>query len=111
MDLVTAIQNDRENFLVAVDEQREAGITLATKESQYQSAKHTTALSLKQDGYPATMIQMILKGDKRVRDALFARDCAQIEYEAAKERVNALKLSARLLENQLQREWYSGGNI
>ena len=51
------------------------------------------------------MIAMILKGDERVSVPMFARDCAQVEYDSAREALNVYKLDARLLEAQIDREY------
>lgn len=104
-DLIRGIQQDRENMIAAAREARELGLKLAEAESNYQAAKHIRALEMRTDGEPVTLIQMMIKGDPTVREKLYARDCAQVEYEAAKEAVNAYKLSARLQEAQASREW------
>lgn len=84
---------------------KERGIALAKAEAEYQTAKHSRALAMKSDGHSATMIQLLIKGDEMVSVAMFARDCAQVEYDSAKEALNVYKLDARLLEAQIDREY------
>lgn len=111
MDLISEIQRDLKLMQQAVEESKIRGIKLAEAERDYQIAKHTRALEMKAGGEPVTFIQMALKGDPSVRDALHARDCAQAEYDSAKEAINVYKLSARLLENQRQSEWNTAGGL
>lgn len=111
MDLLSRLQRDRELMLAAVSEAKERGIRLAHAEAAYQTAKHQRVLQMKDEGMSATMIQMLLKGDEHVSLPLFERDCAQVEYDSAKEAINAYKLSARLTEAQIQREWNQAGGM
>lgn len=111
MNLIEAVNRDRELMLLAVSEAKERGIALAKAESEYQAAKHAKVLELKADGMPATLIQLLVKGDEDVSMKLFMRDCAQVEYDSAREAINAYKLSARLVEAQIQREWNMAGGM
>lgn len=108
-DLIAAVNRDRELMLKAVSEAKQRGIALARAEAEYQTAKHAKVLELKAEGHPATLIQLLVKGDEGVSMKLFERDCAQVEYDSAREAINAYKLSARLVEAQIQREWNQGG--
>lgn len=104
-DLWDALNEERESAKAALEEIKELGIKKAEAEAKYQTAKNKTALLLKAEGYPATMLQMILKGDERVSFAMFERDCAVAEYDAARESLNYHKLNARFIEAQIEREW------
>lgn len=109
MNLIDAVDRDRQMMLKAVTEAKNRGIALAKAEAEYQTAKHRKVLALKAQGTPATLIALLVKGDDDVSLKLFERDCAQVEYDSAKEAINAYKLSARLLEAQIQREWNMAG--
>lgn len=111
MNLIEAVNRDRELMLLAVSEAKERGIALAKAESEYQGDEHAKVLELKADGMPATLIQLLVKGDEDVSMKLFMRDCAQVEYDSAREAINAYKLSARLVEAQIQREWNMAGGM
>ena len=112
MNLLEAVERDRKLMLTAVTEAKARGVALAKAESEYQVAKHRKVLQLKAEGVPSTLIQLLVKGDEDVSLKLFERDCAQVEYDSAREAINAYKLSARLVEAQIQREWnMAGGNI
>ena len=112
VNLLEAVERDRKLMLTAVTEAKARGVALAKAESEYQVAKHRKVLQLKAEGVPSTLIQLLVKGDEDVSLKLFERDCAQVEYDSAREAINAYKLSARLVEAQIQREWnMAGGNI
>lgn len=109
MDLLSAVQRDRQMMLKAVTEARDRGIRLAEAEAAYQRAKHTRALEMRDERVAATLIQILVKGDPDVNGKLFERDVAKVEYDSAQEAINAYKLSARLIEAQIQREWNMAG--
>lgn len=104
-DLLAELIEARRQMQEALLEYDEAGQELASVECEYQRVKARIALTLKAEKHPATMINLILKGDERVSTALFARDCAQARYDAAKERIQVCKLDARLIESQISREY------
>lgn len=104
-DLVTGLMRDRDLMKKASSEMKERGMALANAEAEYQTAKAKTALVLKAEGLSATFIQLVIKGDERVSPSLLARDCAQVDYDSAREALNVYKLDARLLEAQIDREY------
>lgn len=106
-DLVSELMADRKQMKESAKRLEEAGLALATAEAEYQAAKHTRVLQLKAKGHSATMIQLLIKGDERVSEKMFERDCAQVLYDSAKEALNVYKLDARLLEAQIDREFRS----
>lgn len=99
------LARDRDLMQKASRELKERGIALAKAEAEYQTVKNKRALEMRAEGYAATMIGLILKGDEQVSGKLFERDCAQVLYDSAKEALNCYKLDARLLEAQLERDW------
>lgn len=105
LDLLNGLEEDRRLMKRASEELRKRGHELAKAENEYQVAKHTRCLQLKAEGYSATMISLIIKGDDEVSTKLLARDIAQVDYQSAIEALNVYKLDSRLLEAQLQREW------
>lgn len=105
VELYEALAEELEDARHAVGNLRRLARDKASAEAKYQKAKAETALKLKAEGHPATMIQMILKGDRRVNNALFARDCAEAEYEATVHELNFHKQNAKHIEAQIEREW------
>lgn len=99
------LQRSRKLMQKASTELKDRGIALAKAQAEYQATKNKRALEMKAEGYSATIINMILKGDEEVSLKLFERDCAQVLYDSAKDALNVYKLDARLLEAQLERDW------
>lgn len=89
----------------ATREYAEAGRRAAQDEARYQSVKATRALEMRAQGESAAMINLLIKGDPTVNDYLMQRECSKALYEATKEQINTLKLSIRIIENQIEREW------
>ena len=104
-DLLSELIRDRELMKTASKQLKERGVALAVAEAEYQTAKAKRALAMQANGQSATMIQLVIKGDEEVSRKLFARDCAEAEYESAREALNVYKLDARLLEAQIDREY------
>lgn len=77
----------------------------AEAEKAYRVKLADTMLRLKAEGTAATMVGDLARGDKEVARLKVARDCAEALYKAAAEGINVYKLEARLLDNQLAREW------
>lgn len=104
-NLFQMLQDDRRLMKAASSELKKRGETYARAEAEYQATKNKRALELKADGFSATMIQLIIKGDDEVNDKLFERDLAEMDYRSAIEALNVYKLDARMIEAQIQREW------
>ena len=81
------------------------GRAYAQANHDYKVAVNQQAFKMRQAGETMTMINMALKGSKEVAPLLFKRDESETLYEVAKENINILKLRARLLEAQIDREW------
>lgn len=100
-----ARDESRRLMRAASEECKGRGLELARAERDYQQAKNKRALELKAQGFPATLIGQVLKGDESVSEAMFRRDCAQVLYDSAREALNVYKLDCRLIESQIEREW------
>lgn len=112
MNLLSELQRDRDLMRKAVAECTDRGRVLARAEAEYQEAKNIRVLEMKDERVPATLIQLLIKGDPKVNEKLFRRDVARVDYDSARDAVNVYKLDARLLEQQIQREWnMSGGQL
>ena len=104
-DVYAALARDRDLMKAASEELKGRGIARARAEADYQAVKNRRVLEMKAEGYSASLIQMLIKGDEEVNTKLFERDCAEVVYDSAKEALNCYKLDARLLEAQLERDW------
>ena len=81
------------------------GYELSEKERDYKIALMQEALRLKDEGMAATLITLVVKGAPEVADARYERDFAQSRYDVSKEKIMALKLNIRVLEQIIEREW------
>lgn len=84
---------------------RKNGNAAAEAERDYQIAKNQTVLKLKADGFPATLINNMIKGDPNVAGKMFQRDVARVMYETNKEHINVKKLQLKNVSEQIRREW------
>lgn len=84
---------------------RQLGVKKARAEAEYQKVKARAALRMKADGMSAAMISLTIKGEDDVNAALFARDCADTDYESEREALNVYKLDLRVAEAQIDREY------
>ena len=94
---------------MSLKEAKERGAKCVLAEAEYYSAKARVAFSLKEDGYPVTLIEMTIKGVPEVCDKMLEYHAAQVEYENAKEARNVFKKKLDTLREQYQREWSQSG--
>lgn len=83
----------------------ERGRMHAQTERDYRVALAQKILIERDKGTPVTIISDVCRGSAEIAAKKFERDCAETNYEAAKEAINTYKLQIRILENQIEREW------
>ena len=66
----------------------------------------TSILCLLPTGTRVTVIPSLVQGYDDVNEARMLKDASEALYAAAKESVNVAKLKARIVEAQINREWY-----
>lgn len=81
------------------------GREYAQAERDYKTELAKESVRLREKDMPVTLIQLSIYGTGEVPKMRFRRDTAQVLYETSKENINVLKLQARLLEAQIDREW------
>lgn len=54
-------------------------------EAAYYTAKAKAAFEMKEEGFPVTFIESVIKGVGSVSEAMTAYHAAQVEYENARE--------------------------
>ena len=89
---------------------RKTGNEYAEANHNYKIAVSQTALRLKDEGMPVTLIDKVIYGHPDVAELRLKRDIAEVLYKANQEHINATKLQIRLLEAQIQREWSTTTN-
>ena len=89
-----------------VQDMRETGCQYAVNRQAYETAKARRTLEERMKGTPVTVIPAIVQGYEDVSEARMLKDASEALYAAAKESVNVAKLKARIVEAQINREWY-----
>lgn len=79
------------------------GKQYAEADSRYRVSVRQSILRLRDEGYPVTIIRDLVLGE--VADIRQEMNIAEAFYKTAQEKVQALKLQLRLLDNQIQREY------
>lgn len=108
MNLIDELQNKRELLNKALSECVKRGKELAQAEQAYKQANAKFILSERAKGTPATLIRDLALGDEVVSGLRLERDIASVYYDNAREARNVYKLEARLIEEQIKREWGQG---
>lgn len=81
------------------------GQEYASAEMKYKVILAQTALKMRDDGLPVTLIDKAIYGQKGVAEARLKRDIAEVMYKTSQESINSLKLQIRILDAQIGREW------
>ncbi len=89
-----------------VRDMRETGCQYALNRQAYEMAKARRTLGERMKGTPVTVIPLLVQGYEDVSEARMLKDASEALYAAAKESVNVAKLKARIVEAQINREWY-----
>ena len=90
---------------LALREPKLRGLAWSKAEAQYYSAKAEETAELYARGYPATLVANLIKGQPKTNKLLERRLAEQIGYKNAVEAVNVYKLIARMLNDEIEREW------
>ena len=108
-ELMNEIQDTYDELKGAVNKLAADGREKAKTEQEYRIALKQESLRLKDSGMSVTLIDKVVYGVQEVAEKRFNRDVAQTMYENTLERINMLKLRVRILDEQISREWHSGG--
>lgn len=92
-------------MLVALREAKGRGITAASSEAAYYSAKAAETMELLEAGNSATSTNNMIKGQERTNAALEKWRAEQIGYENAKDAHQAYKAIMKILNDDIQRDW------
>ena len=105
MDLYTSILNVIDEMKVAVKGMQNWGIKKANAESAYKTILRQEVLKERDKGTAVGIISLTVYGHPEVAKMRLERDIAETMYEVSQEKINVSKLEARILENQLNREY------
>ncbi len=108
MDLVNDIQTLMEELSISINKLAKNGENLAQAERDYKICLRQEALKLRSEkNMPVTLISQIIFGVPEVAEKRYKRDIAEALYMTNQEHINATKLKLRILESQINREWYN----
>lgn len=111
LGLYQELQNKTSLLDVAVRELRARGTAYSQAERDYRVALRKAVLEERAKGTPVTIISDVCRGREDIAQLRFERDCAETLYKSALEALNVYKLQARLIENQIQREYSHTGAL
>lgn len=94
---------------LALKEAVARGRAMTAAEAKYYTVKDLRVRELMDEGFTATGINLVIKGEPGVNDAMHEFHDLQVEYKNACEAINVYKLRARILEAQIEREWTQAG--
>lgn len=104
-DLVTELQYKIQMINKAIDTLAKNGQKKAEAEMTYRIELAKKMLAERERGTPVTIIGDICRGDARIASLKFDRDTREAIYDANRESIMAWKLEAKIMENQIAREW------
>ena len=105
MDLINELLDKNRELSTFITLLRKYGQELAEAERNYKIKLSETALKLRADKMPITLIDKVVYGQKEVAELRFKRDSAEVMYQVALEKINVTKLQIKILQNQIDKEW------
>ena len=94
---------------LALKEAVARGRAMTAAEAKYYTVKDLRVRELMDENKSATIINMIIKGEPDVNNALHEYRNMEVEYKNACEAINVYKLRMRIIESQIEREWTQSG--
>lgn len=111
MDDFAALSELTDQLNADIEQLRAAGVQLAKNEAAYRKELRVAILKERAGGTPVTIVGDVCRGMPSIADLKLARDSSEAIYKAAQEAVNVHKLQARIIENQIAREWSQAGRM
>lgn len=109
LDLWGEICETKRLMDLALVESKTRGRRMNETEAHYYTVKDIRVRELLDENKSGTVIQMVIKGEQEVNEAMRAFHDAQVEYKNACEAVNVYKKWLDTLREQYQREWGQAG--
>lgn len=88
---------------------KERGSSYAQYEHDYRVALAKFMGEKRAEGMPVTILNDLARGEPNIAKARLNRDIALSLYESCKEAIQVNKLKLRIVNEQINREWNSGG--
>lgn len=94
---------------LALKEAVARGRAMTAAEAKYYTVKDLRVRELMDEGFTATAINLIIKGEPAVNEAMHKYHDYEVEYKNACEAINVYKLRMRILESKIERDWVQAG--
>ena len=107
MDLLEQINKVCSELDMAVKSLRKTSQDYAEAYTNYRMELAKELIKLKDEGYAITLAGDIARGKREIAMLKFKEITSEAVYKANLESINVNKLRAKLLDNQLSREWSS----
>ena len=92
-----------ERLMQEIEAYEKSGCQLAKNEAEYRKALERANKT------PVSIVSDICRGKPEIAELKLNRDCSEAVYSASKEAIHAIKLRLRILDEEITREWNSGG--
>lgn len=97
-EIIREMRDINQRLNGAIKEVYKQAILKSETERDYKIALRLETLKLKSEGYPATLINNLAKGEARIAALRFERDKAKTLYDTARDSMNSLRVEASVLQ-------------
>lgn len=104
-DLYLILGNLTDELRTQVSRLEENGKSYANAYTNYRIAVAKKLLELRASGYPVTICSDLARGDMIVAKAKLEELTTETIYKANLERINAIKLEIKVIQNQIDKEF------
>ena len=104
-DLYLEVQEKLAMLDEALRQSKKRGQEYAQTEHDYRIALAQQELIERDKGMPATLVSDLARGTQKIARLKMQRDIAESMYRAALEAINVYKLQAKIINDQIDREW------
>ena len=111
MDLTNELNSKLKDLDIAIKSLRKTGSDYADAYTKYRVALAQKLVELKNDGYAITLAGDISRGTPEIAKLKFKEISCEAIYLANKEAINSLKLQIKIIQEQINKEWSSEGNM
>jgi len=105
IELINQMLDKTNQMTGVITELKKRGRKMAETEADYRSALAQKILQLRAEGFPATIMSDVVRGDREVAKLRLVRDIAKTEYDVANEMLQVLKLQIRVLQAEVERDF------
>lgn len=104
-DLYNLVQDQYLLLDICIKSLASKGKEKANSEMNYRIALRIEILKLRDDKIPVTIISDMCRGNREVAKLKYDRDVTEVLYETVMQKIYAIKLQIRMLENQIGVEY------